>query len=173
MGKPTGFMELKRETLEHEPIETRVTNFKEFEKRFHREDARKYRPRAAWIVASRFVTAIPVPVRAAGEIVELQRLHQRVIYDVEMMKEMGTAGASRTTAASWTAARRAAAPHAAGLLPRGLHPLHGRKPRGHRAAPRHVQLATAPGRPPSWTTASACPPPWTTGPCNSRSSRAG
>jgi len=28
--------------------------------------------------------------RAAGKIVELQRLHQRVIYDVEMMKEMGT-----------------------------------------------------------------------------------
>jgi excinuclease ABC subunit B len=27
--------------------------------------------------------------RAAGKIVELQRLHQRVIYDVEMMKEMG------------------------------------------------------------------------------------
>ena len=28
--------------------------------------------------------------RAAGKIVELQRLHQRVIYDVEMMKEMGS-----------------------------------------------------------------------------------
>jgi excinuclease ABC subunit B len=28
--------------------------------------------------------------RAEGKIVELQRLHQRVIYDVEMMKEMGT-----------------------------------------------------------------------------------
>lgn len=28
--------------------------------------------------------------RAQGKIVELQRLHQRVIYDVEMMKEMGT-----------------------------------------------------------------------------------
>jgi excinuclease ABC subunit B len=28
--------------------------------------------------------------RAVGKIVELQRLHQRVIYDVEMMKEMGT-----------------------------------------------------------------------------------
>ncbi len=28
-------------------------------------------------------------LRAAGKIVELQRLHQRIIYDVEMMKEMG------------------------------------------------------------------------------------
>ena len=40
MGKPTGFKEFKRASLEHEPVETRVKHFKEFEKRFHREDAK-------------------------------------------------------------------------------------------------------------------------------------
>jgi glutamate synthase (NADPH/NADH) small chain len=40
MGKLTGFMEYKRETLEHEPVETRVRHFKEFESRFHRDDAK-------------------------------------------------------------------------------------------------------------------------------------
>ncbi len=40
MGKPTGFMEYKRASLEHEPPEARVKTFKEFEKRFHREDAK-------------------------------------------------------------------------------------------------------------------------------------
>ncbi|MFZ1082650.1 MAG: glutamate synthase subunit beta [Candidatus Kryptoniota bacterium] len=40
MGKPTGFMEFKRATLAHEPVEARVKTFKEFEKRFHREDAK-------------------------------------------------------------------------------------------------------------------------------------
>ena len=40
MGKPTGFMEYKRASLEHEPAETRVKHFNEFEKRFHREEAK-------------------------------------------------------------------------------------------------------------------------------------
>lgn len=40
MGKPTGFKEFKRALLEHEPVEVRLKNFKEFEKRFHREDAK-------------------------------------------------------------------------------------------------------------------------------------
>ncbi len=40
MGKPTGFMEYKRESLEHEQAETRVKHFNEFERRFHREEAK-------------------------------------------------------------------------------------------------------------------------------------
>jgi len=40
MGKPTGFKEFKRESLEHLPVEERVKNFKEFDKRFHRADAK-------------------------------------------------------------------------------------------------------------------------------------
>ncbi|MCL5267446.1 MAG: glutamate synthase subunit beta [Bacteroidetes bacterium] len=39
MGKPTGFMEYNRASLEHETPDSRVKHFKEFEKRFHREDA--------------------------------------------------------------------------------------------------------------------------------------
>ncbi len=40
MGKPSGFMEYKRGSLEHEAVEVRVNHFREFEKRFHREDAK-------------------------------------------------------------------------------------------------------------------------------------
>jgi glutamate synthase (NADPH/NADH) small chain len=40
MGKPTGFKEYKRGSLEHESPEIRVKHFKEFEKRFHRADAK-------------------------------------------------------------------------------------------------------------------------------------
>ncbi len=40
MGKPTGFMEFKRASLEHEPADERVKHFNEFEKRFHREEAK-------------------------------------------------------------------------------------------------------------------------------------
>lgn len=40
MGKPTGFKEYKRILPEHEAVETRVKHFKEFESRFHREDAK-------------------------------------------------------------------------------------------------------------------------------------
>ncbi len=40
MGKPTGFKEYKRASLEHEAIDTRVKHFKEFDKRFHREEAK-------------------------------------------------------------------------------------------------------------------------------------
>jgi glutamate synthase (NADPH/NADH) small chain len=40
MGKPTGFKEYKRTSLEHEPVESRIKHFREFEKRFHREDAK-------------------------------------------------------------------------------------------------------------------------------------
>lgn len=40
MGKPTGFKEFKRGSLEHESPEIRVKHFKEFDKRFHRADAR-------------------------------------------------------------------------------------------------------------------------------------
>ena len=39
MGKPTGFMLYNRASLEHEVPDSRVKHFKEFEKRFHREDA--------------------------------------------------------------------------------------------------------------------------------------
>ncbi len=39
MGKPTGFKEFNRATLEHEPPDSRVKHFKEFEKRFHSADA--------------------------------------------------------------------------------------------------------------------------------------
>ena len=40
MGKPTGFKEYKRGSLEHEQPEARVKHFKEFEKRFHKVDAK-------------------------------------------------------------------------------------------------------------------------------------
>ena len=40
MGKPTGFKEYKRASLDHETPETRVKHFKEFDKRFHRADAK-------------------------------------------------------------------------------------------------------------------------------------
>jgi glutamate synthase (NADPH) small chain len=40
MGKPTGFKEFKRESLEHLPVKERVKNFNEFDKRFHSADAK-------------------------------------------------------------------------------------------------------------------------------------
>ncbi len=40
MGKPTGFMEYKRETLKKEKVEKRIKHFKEFDKRFTSEEAK-------------------------------------------------------------------------------------------------------------------------------------
>ncbi len=40
MGKPTGFMEYQRANLKKEPIQERVKNFKEFDKRFSSEEAK-------------------------------------------------------------------------------------------------------------------------------------
>lgn len=40
MGKPTGFMEYKRETLKKEKVEKRIKHFKEFDKRFTSEEVK-------------------------------------------------------------------------------------------------------------------------------------
>jgi glutamate synthase (NADPH) small chain len=40
MGKPTGFMEFERASLRKDPVEDRIQNFKEFEKRFSSEKAK-------------------------------------------------------------------------------------------------------------------------------------
>ena len=40
MGKPTGFVEYKREGLKYEPKETRIQNYKEFEKPFEESVAK-------------------------------------------------------------------------------------------------------------------------------------
>lgn len=40
MGKPTGFMEYRRAALKKEPVEERIKNFHEFEKRFSSDEAK-------------------------------------------------------------------------------------------------------------------------------------
>lgn len=40
MGKPTGFKEYKRRTLERDPVESRIKNYKEFEKPFNEDEAK-------------------------------------------------------------------------------------------------------------------------------------
>ena len=64
----------------------------------------------------------PALLRGAGKLLEAQRLHMRTEHDLEMIAEVGTAPASKTTAAISTAARPATAQHPAQLLPRGLPP---------------------------------------------------
>ena len=50
MGKPTGFLEYKRETARVLPPKVRIANFNEFRTPLSKEN-RKHRGRAAWPAA--------------------------------------------------------------------------------------------------------------------------
>ena len=79
------------------------------------------------------------------KLLEKQRLKERTMYDLEMLKNVGLLLGHRELLAlpRWAAARRTTS-YAPRLLPRRLHHLFGRVPRDAPTDSRHVQWATAP-----------------------------
>ena len=78
--------------------------------------------------------------REAGKLLEAQRLRMRTEHDLEMLAELGTCyGDRELQPPPRRPRRRAAALHAARLLPRGLAARHRREPRHRPAAARPVR----------------------------------
>lgn len=58
MGKPTGFLEYKRETAKVLPPKVRIANFKEFRTPLNKRKNRNFRAHAAWHAVSRSASQV-------------------------------------------------------------------------------------------------------------------
>ena len=99
-----------------------------------------------------------------GKLLEAQRLYQRTMFDLEMLREVGHChGIENYSRHLSGRARGGAAAHAPGLPAQGRADRHRREPPEHPPGARDVPRRPAAQERRWWSTASACPPPWTTG----------
>ena len=100
--------------------------------------------------------------KANDQLLEAQRISQRTLYDIEMMRELGYCSGIENYSRVIAGRPVGPLPHdPAGLLPQGFSSVHRRS---HVTLPqvRAMYNRDRARKPPWWTTASGCPAPLTT-----------